>query len=66
MGIVSTRRSGASKMGKLVKLIVIIGMLYMGVSLGLKGFSMPNSAAAELCFGLAVTAFIAILIVLNI
>jgi hypothetical protein len=50
----------------LVKLIAITILLYMGISIGMKGFNQLNSAAADLCFGFCVMAFMGVLVVMNI
>jgi len=48
---------------KLIKFLLSILLLICSFYIGSKGFSLPNSAAAEICFGFAGTMLMAALII---
>jgi hypothetical protein len=46
-----------------LKIIIMIILIYIGISMGRYGFSMPNSSAADLCFAVTWIAFIGVIFV---
>jgi hypothetical protein len=46
-----------------LKLIIITILVVIAVKIGIKGFSMPNARAADLCFGTASFLFLLSMIV---
>jgi hypothetical protein len=50
----------------LFKLTGMLILTYIGVAIGVKGFALPNSAGADLCFGFSMLCFFGVIIILNI
>lgn len=44
-----------------IKVFFIFLLIWGGIHIGSYGFTMPNKSAADICFGLALTCFTAVL-----